>query len=285
MVLAVPAVSEARLREILEDVLTERERKERSVAFSDMKTEDHERLEGARLSSGVRLVPVAAPQGEECLLAPVHGYPWTDQTEAQQTPACMSWLQSVVKLPRDKVFVDVRKQADLLNVSTASAPWLPFSLKGTSDVAIVDRPCVAGRVVSRGLLVLFELKKAVRTHDVQQALAQLIAADVHSRFAVVAVLTDLNEEWHFFWAEEGAIKQMTVQLAHAIICMWLNLIVRADDSARTPLAKRQKLSHPADLPDFDTSGLDDEDALRYRLALAGDVLSRTPLMYGCKLNF
>ena len=164
----------------------------------------------------------------------------------------------------------------MLDVPTTSAPWLPFSLRGISDVAIVDRACVSGHATSRGLLVVFELEKVIKDRDAQQALAQLIAADVHSSFPVVTVLTDLNDEWHFFWTEEGAVHQIKADFRLAI--QWLNLIVGADESRSTPFAKRQKLSHPPTLFFDDAEGLEGDDALRYKLHAAHDALSRLPWM-------
>lgn len=250
-------------------------RKGRSVALADMDADDHLCLQVAIKSNGVQLLlPVEAPTETEACSVP--GYSWTPQTEARQTSACMAWLSGLVKLPRDKVFVEVRTQGDLLDVPATSAPWLPFSLRGTCDVAIVDGGCFKGHATSRGLLVVFQLKKAVQERDAQRALAQLIAADVHSSFPVVTVLADLKDEWHFFWTNEGAVHQIRAQFKLAI--QWLNLFVGADESRSTPFAKRHKLAPPPTLFFDDADGLEGEDALHYKLHAAREALSRLPWM-------
>ncbi len=226
------------MREAVAQAFKDQEHKDRSVTFSGMKTEDHQRLEETMRSAGVTFVAEPTPMTVE--RPSVRGYRWTDPTEPQQVDACMAWLRTVIHLPRDKVFVDVRRTSDLLDVASASAPWLPFSLRGTSDVAIADRDHVSNHLVSRGLLILFELKKVVQAGDIHQAYAQLIAADIHSNFSVVTILTDLNDEWHLLWTEERAVKVTRVSLGAALEC--LNRIVRAEGSGpNAPLSKRAKL--------------------------------------------
>ncbi len=224
------------VREAVSQAFKDQEHKDRSVTFSGMDSTAYGELEAALRSAGVSVVPVASPEGGG---APSRGFQWTQATEPQQMDACLTWLAAHIDLPRDKRFVDLRKTQDMLNVATVAAPWLPFHLKGTADVAIVDRACVSSGFVSRGLLVIFEFKKAVADIDGRQAIAEFIAADIHSNFSVVLVLTDLNNTWRFFWAD-GAIKVTTVGIDTAID--WINLLARTDESGQPAhLAKRQKI--------------------------------------------
>lgn len=42
----------------------------------------------------------------------------------------------------------------------------------------------------------------ITTTSVDQAIAQLAAADYNSQHAPIVVLTDLNDDWRFFWFEK-----------------------------------------------------------------------------------
>lgn len=175
--------------------------------------------------------------------------------------------------------MDLRKTHDLLSVQRAAAPWLPFDLHGTADAAIVDRACVSTGFVSKGLLVVFELQPVVADADGPRAVAKLMAADIHSNLSVVLVLTDLNQTWRFFRTDGArrAIKVTTVNLPTAI--EWLQLLVRGAEAAHQPpppLAKRRKIVQPAQLPEVDVEGLSEQDALTYKLAVAADLIARTP---------
>jgi hypothetical protein len=78
---------------------------------------------------------------------------------------------------------------------------LQFDIRGTTDVAVVHKGYIAAREESQGVLAVIELKKECSAKATRQTIAQLIAADLISRYSPLAVLTDLREEWHFYWLE------------------------------------------------------------------------------------
>ncbi|GBC07349.1 hypothetical protein RclHR1_00740032 [Rhizophagus clarus] len=77
-----------------------------------------------------------------------------------------------------------------------------------------------GRTLVHEIQVGFELKKSVEDSHVPQAIGQLLAANIISIEAVIIVLTDLNDEWIFFWLDYQdniyKVKQFTVSLKDAI---------------------------------------------------------------------
>src|SRR4051794_36042383 len=50
-----------------------------------------------------------------------------------------------------------------------------------------------------GIRAGFKLKKKVQDLDINQAIAELIATNILSNYAVFIVLTDLNNNWIFYW--------------------------------------------------------------------------------------
>ncbi|CAG8734651.1 19824_t:CDS:2, partial [Gigaspora margarita] len=73
-------------------------------------------------------------------------------------------------------------------------------------VVIVDMHSIALQMPEKHIRILFELRKTIVKADTYQIMAELIAADLKSIYSVLAVLTDLNDDWRFCWLEEGRIK-------------------------------------------------------------------------------
>ncbi|CAG8588166.1 8525_t:CDS:2 [Acaulospora morrowiae] len=72
---------------------------------------------------------------------------------------------------------------------------LPIKLSGTTDLVIVDRYSIASQAQKKHIRVLFELKKAVNKEHTFRTMAELISADLKSIHPVLAVLTDLIDDW------------------------------------------------------------------------------------------
>ncbi|KAJ3267686.1 hypothetical protein HDV01_004445 [Terramyces sp. JEL0728] len=49
--------------------------------------------------------------------------------------------------------------------------------------------------------VIIEVKKSIKSNNFTQAKLELLCADSLSNFSVIVVLTDLKDDWHFFWLE------------------------------------------------------------------------------------
>ena len=82
-----------------------------------------------------------------------------------------------------------------------------YVLKGTTDVVIVQNAYIRPRNILGGMQVVVELRKKGDDQDARQATLELISANVFANYAVVVLLTDLKEYWHFLWlAKETYIK-------------------------------------------------------------------------------
>ena len=106
---------------------------------------------------------------------------------------------------REAELISLDDKKSFLSVSDRR---LLFDIRGTSDVAVVHKGYIAAREESQGVLAVVELKKACDAKATRQTIGQLIAADLISTFSPLAVLTDLRDEWHFYWLEGRTIKHL-----------------------------------------------------------------------------
>ncbi len=93
-------------------------------------------------------------------------------------------------------------------LSVIDQQWLPFNVKGTSDIAILKKDyskCLGQE--ANGARLLFELKKVgnINARERYQAQLQLVLANYWSRFHVLVVLTDLNNHWEIMWEYDREI--------------------------------------------------------------------------------
>ena len=170
-----------------------------SVSISKVTRTKAQQMMKALEEQGYAVLAQAAPDAD----APVPaqgGYRWDDREESLQAPECKTWLADRLSLQRDLAWVPSSRQ--LLDVDLE---WLPFKLKGGLDIALAAREFVSTGYTSRGLRVVFELKKVVTEADNRQALAEFVAADALSAFEVLHVLTDLNAAWRFHFVEDDHI--------------------------------------------------------------------------------
>src|SRR5205085_1127757 len=79
---------------------------------------------------------------------------------------------------------------------------LPFDISGTTDVLIVKKSHINARDIRTGIQAGFELKKKVQDSHTHQAIGQLFVANIFSQEPVFVVLTDLGDEWIFYWLNE-----------------------------------------------------------------------------------
>ena len=102
-------------------------------------------------------------------------------------------------MPNGLEWFNTKKNQKFLN--TINQKWLPFNLKGTTDIAILTKGysgCMGQERV--GCRVVIELKK-IGNIDAKarfQTQGELITANHWSNHEVLAVLTDLNDYWEIF---------------------------------------------------------------------------------------
>jgi hypothetical protein len=80
------------------------------------------------------------------------------------------------------------------------------SIRGTTDLAFVEVEHHKNNMNRIDLHVMWELEKdAARAHCVRTFHLELIVAARMPNFALVVVLTDLCDDWRFYWlTTEGA---------------------------------------------------------------------------------
>ncbi|GLD97389.1 hypothetical protein PINS_up006073 [Pythium insidiosum] len=136
------------------------------------------------------------------------GYQWSALTEKHpdQRKAYMKYVEehlrdALISRREQKDFLkDVAGQQDLLNCDDRSR--LPFKVKGTADMMIIDETANRMDDVFAGLRFVIEVKKDRPSYKERwQLLLELVVADLKSegRCAPVGLLTNLNDYWYFLW--------------------------------------------------------------------------------------
>ncbi|GLE02018.1 hypothetical protein PINS_up010856 [Pythium insidiosum] len=150
----------------------------------------------------------------------IHGYQWSALTEKHpdQRKAYMKYVEehlrdALISGRKQKDFLkDVAGQQDLLNCDDRSR--LPFKVKGTADMMIIDETANRMDDVFAGLRFVIEVKKDRPSYKERwQLLLELVVADLKSegRCAPVGLLTNLNDYWYFLWfAPDNKIARMVL---------------------------------------------------------------------------
>ncbi|KAF1333760.1 hypothetical protein FI667_g2430, partial [Globisporangium splendens] len=137
----------------------------------------------------------------------IAGYQWPQWTEKrpEQRKAYIRYIEEHLRDAffaggtAQKYFVeDVANSKTLLNCNDRRR--LPFGVKGTADLMIVDTQAKRAKDVFPGLCFVIEVKKNDPSeHERFQLLLELIVADLKSqrRRSPVGLLTDLNDYWYF----------------------------------------------------------------------------------------
>jgi hypothetical protein len=135
-------------------------------------------------------------------------FQWDARNEPDQKDRYLPHLRTHLQMEQrsgEAALITLDNDRSFLSVSDRR---LLFDIKGTTDVAVVHQGYISAREEGQGVLAVMELKKACTKKDTRQTVGQLIAADLISRFSPLAVLTDLREEWHFYWLEGRTVKHL-----------------------------------------------------------------------------
>ncbi|KAG3131488.1 hypothetical protein PI126_g20036 [Phytophthora idaei] len=178
-------------------------------------------------------------------------------TEEQQRDRYRAYVEVNIGdvLTRNRLCVyGVEKGKDILK---AEIPGHNIELVGRTDMIILS-DLVLENPLDLGLLpgvrLLIEVKRKMKERAISQALSELIALDVLVDEPVMALLTDLNDHWQFFWVSDtinnhGNIRSVTIHdpsEAFAVIRTLLDQSPSADAEISLPCfqepVKRQKLS-------------------------------------------
>lgn len=140
-------------------------------------------------------------------------FTWGPGKEDAHIDQYLKWFKRQVTVPDDVEFYCASRQRNFLSTTLASSQ---FDLNGTLDVVVVDRVYVEDNNIPAGVRVGLELKKVVGANDYMQAITDLVAASIASKYRVVIVLTDLRSHWQFFWLVPTAIMSCKLDRSSAV---------------------------------------------------------------------
>jgi hypothetical protein len=142
------------------------------------------------------ILPSAPSTTSTASTSSIPAFQWSDENENQQYERYLHYLRSNLSVPRHLSV----ERAPLSLLDTFKSRYLPFDVRGTSDVMVVEK--ASGNLPVFGIRMLLELKKKrPDAKDGYQAMGELLAADQHTPFTPIVVLTDLADYWMFCWLE------------------------------------------------------------------------------------
>ncbi|OQS04262.1 Crinkler (CRN) family protein [Thraustotheca clavata] len=109
--------------------------------------------------------------------------------------------------------IGVEKGQDIL---TVRVPGRSIELAGRTDLLVLSKHVKENPIDLLFLpevKMLIEVKRTIKPRDVFQALSELIALDLLSDDPVMALLTDLSNNWQFFWVSEKRNTKVTIRKA------------------------------------------------------------------------
>jgi len=231
-------------------------------------------------------------------LSSIPAFRWSDENENQQADRYLPYLKQHLFIPRH-LHMDSAPPSLL---DTSKSRYLPFDITGTSDVMVVER--ASGPAPIFGTRMLMELKKKQPdAKNLYQAMGQLLAADQHTPFTPIVVLSDLNDSWTFLWLEarrlcysrapsrDTAFRTVQALLDHSDKPHWEAVLGRFsktrhvmdvidEEEAEERARQRRRPDEQAELEDEDElSEEEDEDReLRRRRAVRRMILNTPAFM-------
>ena len=139
------------------------------------------------------------------ILQHIDGFSWLkgDEDCIENRTAYMDYLNNLLQIPTHYALADAQPNKKLLSVELLRQMPESRKVSGTTDVAIAKSEHVHNNAVRNNIETLFELKtpKNMRKKDhTPQTIGEHFAASyLNPEHAVVSVLTDLNQQWTFFW--------------------------------------------------------------------------------------
>ena len=91
------------------------------------------------------------------------------------------------------------------------------------DLVIVDRHSIAMQTPEKHVRILFGLKKLIIKANTLQIMTELIAVDLKSKYTVLAVLTDLMDDWRLYWLRDKKIIGLKLERVNAVALLRKNI--------------------------------------------------------------
>ena len=196
---------------VVNEVLKERDEMASVYSFSDLNAAMEMRIvKKMRLTESI-------PDVKEPVDTSIAGYSWIPkitESEESQRAGYMAYLQQHLKPLMDRgnfLLDDIAGDKSVLSIVD---PRLPFAMKGTADVLLINRTSKNPLIKLAGVSMVIELKKKVEPGHVPQAVGQLVSCSMKAPLNCypLSLLTDLNDHWHFSWfSDKHVLTQVTLQ--------------------------------------------------------------------------
>ena len=112
----------------------------------------------------------------------------------------MAYLKRMLQLPPEYALADVQPKRDLLNVQELAGI---VGLRGSTDFVITKVESVDNDTLRNNMEAILDVKKPSHLlqmdHTPQVICEHFAASYLNPKHPLVSVLTDLNENWIFFW--------------------------------------------------------------------------------------
>ncbi|KAE9353758.1 hypothetical protein PR003_g3714 [Phytophthora rubi] len=142
-------------------------------------------------------------------------------TEEQQRERYREYVKVNIgdTLAKNKLCVyGVDKGEGAEDILSADVPGHDIKLAGRTDMIILSDQVLENRLELEMLpdvRLIIEVKQKVERRSISQAVSELIALDIMAAEPVMALLTDLQKHWQFFWVADptnnrGTIESVTI---------------------------------------------------------------------------
>ncbi|CAB5369732.1 unnamed protein product [Rhizophagus irregularis] len=121
-----------------------------------------------------------------------NAFQWDDRTEREQKDRYLPHLRKLLQISKYRK-LEIYDTTNNNNFLSIRDDTLQIKLIGTTDAA-----------------------KSISDGNLYQALAELTARDLKSIHAVLAVLTDLRDDWQFFYFDDEIIGTFTLPRSKAV---------------------------------------------------------------------
>jgi hypothetical protein len=133
------------------------------------------------------------------------GFAWletSDEDSFQNRTAYMAHLTQHVQLPANYLMGDVQPMRNLFQTEIQGVGE-SRRISGTTDVVITESKNILNSAIRNNVEALLELKKPKnlqnKDHSPQMICEHVAASFLNRKHGVVSALTDLNDNWTFFW--------------------------------------------------------------------------------------
>ncbi|RQM23332.1 hypothetical protein B5M09_012490 [Aphanomyces astaci] len=158
----------------------------------------------------IQVVPMVPFAGNN-VQVPVSPFQWESTADESGAPLTEEQQRRRYRLYMEAQLRDFLDEQNLgmfgvergKNILTVAIPSANIQLSGRSPDLLIMRPhAVSDAKYLPGVKLVVEVKRQVADDADYEALSELVALDVLANGYVMALLTDLNDDWRFFWVAD-----------------------------------------------------------------------------------